>query len=401
MKKFFSIIITIVFIAAAAYTYNFFTGGKIEQRLESLEPKEITTTQLQESEKQISQNTKTIGNALYDALTDDEKKVYDTVYDALSGYKESVFVYENIASDRIFDIVRLVLSEHPEIFWSKGDCTYSTAGKLIFDYPYTRRKAQEKNTLIEKRAREIIEEINPTGDEYERALAIFDYIVKNTTYDSSATNESEKFFEASTIEGVFLNGKAVCSGYSRAYQYLLSLVGIDSITITGNAKTPNGYSSHAWTAQRADGEIYFTDVTWGDSYETSMDAAFASHVYFMMTSDEIEKTHKCDEIYSSVKSTSDINNYFVRQSFYFERYSQSAVRDRIKNSIEQDEAGIELKFANIEEYQTAQKSLFDDQNIYYILKTIDIFSKKINTQNIIYNVDDTHNIITIFYCKNY
>lgn len=400
MKKYFSIIFVIVFIAVAAFGYNFFTGGKMEQRLEGLESKEITATRLQTSKKQISQNAKTIGSSLYDALTDDEKNVYDTVYDALADYEDSVFVYENIESDRIFEIVRLVISEHPEIFWSKGDCTYSNSGKLIFNYPYTHREAQEKNTLIEKKTREIIENINLSGDEYERSLAIFDYIVKNTSYDNSATNKPDEFFEASTIEGVFLNGKAVCSGYSRAYQYLLSLAGIDSITITGEAKTPNGYSSHAWTAQEADGEIYFTDVTWGDSYEKSIDTDFVSHVYFMMTSNEIEKTHKCDEIYSVVKSTSDINNYFVRQSFYFEKYNQSALRDKIKNSIERDEAGIEIKFANIEEYQTAQKSLFDNQNIYYILKTIDIFSKKINTRNIIYNVDDTHNIITIFYCKN-
>ena len=399
MKKFFSVIFIIIFMAVTVYEYNFFTGGKIEQKLESLTPAGIAVTHLQTQQKPICRNTKTIGSGLYDALTDDEKKVYDIVYDTLINYKPSVFIYQNVKSDRVFELVSLVISQHPEIFWSRGNCTYSNAGKLIFNYPYSRREAQEKKELIEKKAKEIIEKTDVSGDEYERSLAIFDYIVKNTSYNKNAAEKMDEYFEASTIEGVFLNGEAVCSGYSKAYQYLLSLAGIDSITITGNASTPNGKNSHAWTAQKIDGEIYFTDTTWGDSYEASVDAEFASHVYFLINSDEIEKTHKCDKIFSSIKSDSQTNNYFIRQDFYFDKFSLPVIRDRIKNSIERGEAGIELKFTNSVEYQAAQKSLFDDQNIYYILKTIDIFSKQIDTRNIIYNVDDTHNIITIFYCR--
>lgn len=400
MKKFFSFIFIVALIAAAIYGYYFFTDGAFEQRLESLSPKEIPTTQLQTSKKQDNQNAKTIGSQLYDSLTKDEKNVYDTVYEALSSYKSSVFIYENIETERIFELVRLVISCHPEIFWSKGDCTYSSNGNLSFDYPYTRQEAEEKNALIEKKAKEVIERINSSADEYELSLEIFDYIAENTSYNYSASENVNAYFESSTIEGVFLNGKAICSGYSRAYQYLLSLVGIDSIMITGNAQTPTGDGAHAWVAQQVDKEIYFTDPTWGDSYENSTDNDFISHVYFLTTTDDLEKTHKCDDIYTDIKSTSNHNFYFSLQGNYFEEYSQSAIKDSIKNSIKKDETGIELKFATDEEYKKAQENLFDKQNIYDILKSIDLFSKKIDTSNITYSVNDTQNVITILYKFN-
>ena len=117
-----------------------------------------------------------------------------------------------------------------------------------------------------------------------------------------------------------------------------------------------------------------------------------------MNSEELKKTHSCNDNFSAIKSTGE-NNYFVREGLYFEKYSQPDIRNRIKNAFEADENDIQLKFANTEEYKTAKENLFDNQGIYFILKTIDPLSKKIKTDTIKYSNDDAHNTITIFFSE--
>lgn len=69
-----------------------------------------------------------------------------------------------------------------------------------------------------------------------------------------------------------LDGKAVCDGYSRVYEYLLSRVGVESrrvITDLGN---------HAWNQVKIDGQWYNVDVTWIDPPSADFDFKFQ---YFM------------------------------------------------------------------------------------------------------------------------
>lgn len=398
MKKSSLILLGIVLIAVAVIGFNLYSGGAIVQTIENLVPtqKEILTTQLQNQSMETN-GRKTFGEQLFDSMTQDEKKAYDSIYDAMCKRKDTVNIYQNLETERIFELVQLVISQHPEIFWSKGDCTFASNRVLTLKYPYSLEEIEEKNYLIEKKAKEILDKINPSGSEYEKSLAVFDYLISNTSYAHDAIHDIDNHIEISTIEGVFLNSSAVCSGYSKAYQYLLSLAGMDAITITGTAQTPDGEGDHAWTAQVIDGEVYFTDPTWGDCYESAADNNFVSHIYFLMNSEEIEKTHKINSLHNFINSTADQNNYFVKESLYFEEYSQADIRNAIKNSLENNENGIELKFADNEVYEKARYALFDNEAIYFILMSIDWFSGALDGEKISYSCNDTHRVITIFY----
>lgn len=398
MKKSSLILLGIVLIAVAVIGFNLYSGGAIVQTIENLVPtqKEILTTQPQNQSMETN-GRKTFGEQLFDSMTQDEKKAYDSIYDAMCKRKDTVNIYQNLETERIFELVQLVISQHPEIFWSKGDCTFASNRVLTLKYPYSLEEIEEKNYLIEKKAKEILDKINPSGSEYEKSLAVFDYLISNTSYAHDAIHDIDNHIEISTIEGVFLNSSAVCSGYSKAYQYLLSLAGMDAITITGTAQTPDGEGDHAWTAQVIDGEVYFTDPTWGDCYESAADNNFVSHIYFLMNSEEIEKTHKINSLHNFINSTADQNNYFVKESLYFEEYSQADIRNAIKNSLENNENGIELKFADNEVYEKARYALFDNEAIYFILMSIDWFSGALDGEKISYSCNDTHRVITIFY----
>lgn len=398
MKKSSLIFLGIILIATAVIGFNVYSGGAIVQTIEDLVPtqREIQTAQPQ-NQKLKTDDRKTLEEQLFDSMTQDEKKAYDSIYDAMSKRKDTVNIHQNLETEKVFELVQLVISQHPEIFWSKGDCTFASNRVLTLKYPYSLEEIKEKNSIIEKNTKEILDKINPTDSEYEKSLAIFDYIISNTSYAHDAIRDMNNHIEVSTIEGVFLNSSAVCSGYSRAYQYLLTLAGIDAMTVTGTAQTPDGEGDHAWIVQVIDDEIYFTDPTWGDCYENTTDNDFVSHIYFLINSNAIEKTHNINSLFDFIKSTADKNNYFVKESLYFEEYSQSDIRSAIKNSLENNKNGIELKFANDEAYEKASTALFDNENIYFILMSVDLFSGKLDSEKISYSCNDTHRVITIFY----
>ena len=400
MKKIFAFVLAIIFVVSVIYEYKNIVYGGADRNLETTTSYETTTAQRQNSNDKDNKNTdltKSLEIQLYENLTENEKEAYNTILEAMRNHKSSTTVSPNIDNDRIFDIVHLICYCHPELFWVKNNGTYYSDGKFVIDYLYSKKEAKEIQPLIEQRAREIIEKIGPSDDEYTLSLAIYDYIVKSTIYNDAAAENHDEYPRVSTIEGVILDGTAVCGGYSKAYQYLLSLVGIDAITITGYAYTPTEPGYHAWVAQKVNGEIYLSDPTWGDGYEESGHSDFVNHAYFLMSSAEIEKTHQCDELYKNIRSTYERDNYFVKQNTYFEKYDQASISNALKTCIENNESAVQLKFANEQECQKAKEDLIDNLNIHSIFKTVDPSHEKIDASKATYNIDDTHNIITVFY----
>ncbi len=122
----------------------------------------------------------------------------------------------------------------------------------------------------------IAEVIKPGMTEFEKALALHDWIVNNARYDG----DSPCFFGA---EGVMVFGRGVCQSYMDAYRLLLDEVGIANYIISGIA---NG-GSHTWNLVRLDNEWYHIDPTWDDPLPNGNE----HHRYFGLTDDMISEDH--------------------------------------------------------------------------------------------------------------
>lgn len=399
MKKFlkFVIALTAVFAVVIIAATQITGGGLLVERIKNFAAyQEESTSTVYRSAQRSSSETESLTEKINSTLTEDEKKALDIIYDGLIECKSSVNIYQDIDPERIFELVGLVLSEHPEIFWSKGDCTFSQSGRLTFEYPYSKSHISEIQSQIESRVSTIMSQIDTSASDYEKALKIFDYITLNTSYARDELENVEDNVKISTIEGVFIDKSAVCLGYAKAYQYLLNEAGIDSITVCGNARTPDGNSGHAWNAIVIDGEICLSDATWGDGYDNTDRDEYVSYTYFLMNSAEIELTHTPDPLYECIKSTAK-GNYFVREGLYFEEYDPLALRSKISESIEDKTFAVQFKFSDADVYETARTQLFDKGGIYIIMKSCDPFYSSIDTDKAGYSCDDTHNCITIFF----
>lgn len=113
--------------------------------------------------------------------------------------------------------------------------------------------------------------------QYEIAKTYYLWLCDHCVYDWDNANNN---YSASHIaHSALLDGKAVCDGYTGAYNLLLKLEGIDCRAL------PSLSQNHIWTVATLDGTEYHIDVTWGDqSGRTDLR-------YFGMTAEEAYAAH--------------------------------------------------------------------------------------------------------------
>lgn len=150
--------------------------------------------------------------------------------------------------------------------------------------------------------------------EYEKVHAIYDYIIYNVRYDHDCANAKDKYVSGNLslnekmkyygyyLEGIFLDKfykkdmHAVCDGKSKAFVLMCGIEGITAVRVSGEASSDGkNFGGHAWNKVLLDlngtgnKEWYFVDTTWGDVGDDSKE--FLSHAYFLLSDDEVKKTH--------------------------------------------------------------------------------------------------------------
>lgn len=114
--------------------------------------------------------------------------------------------------------------------------------------------------------------------DYEKCVRINNYLCAVLEYGSTGGFEAYKdraltreevlaSFSAMSSKGIgaLKTGKAICSGYTDAFQTMAGMLGMDCYILNGNITQPTGeVESHAWNMVVADGVPYYVDVTWND-----------------------------------------------------------------------------------------------------------------------------------------
>ena len=163
---------------------------------------------------------------------------------------------------------------------------FSPAMEIQYTLEYYDNAEQEAE--VDKKVEEIIESLDLEGmTDYDKIVAIHDYICINTDYE-----DAEKDIDIKrTAYGALVKGEAVCQGYSLAFYRLLLEAGIDNRILFGTGIEDDGIEGpHTWNAVELGGEYYYTDVTWDDNT--------ISRDYLMKPAGSgFEKKHILDEEY--------------------------------------------------------------------------------------------------------
>ncbi|MBR5427142.1 MAG: transglutaminase domain-containing protein, partial [Clostridia bacterium] len=129
---------------------------------------------------------------------------------------------------------------------------------LTFGIEYRTTLEQEAETTA--KLLEVRKELGLDGkNDYEKVLAIHDYIIDHVTYDYEHVDD-ENYLPQFTACAALLDGVAVCQGYATLMYRMLLAEGIDCRFVTGYA---NG-GPHGWNIVKLGDYYYNVDATFDD-----------------------------------------------------------------------------------------------------------------------------------------
>ena len=259
--------------------------------------------------KEISDGTDgTIAFYVSEEVSDSELKNINYSIDTMKGNVTSITTYTSSIMNPG--------SRKVELLFERSDAMYAydniISGKEI---------PQEKTNAIEltSKCKIILSEIIMSAmSDYEKEIAIHDYIVNNCVYGSSDNHDDSEY----TPYGVLVNGKAVCSGYASAMNLLLSCCGVEIRVVSGKAYSNNGESdeleNHAWNQVKINGNWYNVDATWDDPVG---DTETLSHEFFNVNDDILSDSHIWEKSKYEVCSSMSENYYVHTGSYISDIYS--------------------------------------------------------------------------------
>ena len=233
-------------------------------------------------------------------LDDSEKYVYDQLLAGVANCKEIIDLDKNrnVTPQQLSAASLAMLSDHPEYFWYCGDYTYTQVNQSYISQvqpAYTlggKAVTGDSSELTSARAA-LANKINDilskmtAENEYDKILYLHDYLLGAVEY--AAGNDDQ------TAYGALIGGKAVCAGYTRAFQMLLNTAGIMCWKVDGTAVNAKGEQErHSWNVVWLDGKCYYFDPTWNDQ------GTYKSHAYFGLSLEQMSKDHVADAAYASV-----------------------------------------------------------------------------------------------------
>lgn len=172
------------------------------------------------------------------------------------------------------------------------------------------------------------------GTDYEKALWLHDWLLKQLEYDNS--------LKWSSAESALTRGLGTCQAYESAYSKLLTAAGIE------NSETRDTYDGHTWNAMKLDGNWYQVDCTWDDS-DSNYYNFDQRHLYFALTDELMAIAHPGhNKIYTAndyaTRSVSLEDNYFVKNgqaAKWVESY-----KDRIQDKLNAKETTFTISADN-------------------------------------------------------
>jgi len=233
--------------------------------------------------------------------------IYELIRDALLSVSESVILPVNNASDtseKVFSIWQEVLDDTPEVLYNTG-LTYRSDGLLTFHYSLNIETVKKHRRLLEEKAESLLKElIKPGMTDYQKELAIHDYIVNHCIYDANPSPE------AFTAYGVLCLGKGTCEGYARAVKLLLDRAGVECLLVEGQAYNSftGKYQNHVWNMVNIGEKYYHLDATWNDPIMKDGSNKLI-HTYFNLTDEDISRDHRWDRTGYPVCISTEYNYY--------------------------------------------------------------------------------------------
>lgn len=250
----------------------------------------------------------------YDNLYNDiSKEIYKKVDEAVKNNTPQEINCECYADEsQIFEVLEAYKNDNPEVFWLKGEFTYSVSDNVTFielAYNISGEELSKAKNEFNNKLNEIVNSVPYYANDIDRELYVFDYIINNSKYgyDSNIANKDEAIDLVNNTYSTLVDKITVCAGYSRTFQLLCNKVGIECVCISGTAAGEN----HMWNCVKIDNKWYQTDVTW--SHPDNAHCLYSSdkYNYFNITDEMMYEEHTLFDYYYEGTDAKNCINFYV------------------------------------------------------------------------------------------
>lgn len=242
----------------------------------------------------------------------DALDVENAMNEALAMYEYYLIVYnkpDHLTNESISDAkTGKLLSESDKAYHYDSGKTYyikDTDGKNVIVWNMYNPDSVKQVNMLNKKADSVIKKIiKKKMNQKQKLKAIHDYLVKNCSYDMMAKekikirkktyyNKKKPDQYSHTAYGAIILKKAVCDGYSHAFNLLCYKAGIPSVFVGGKG--------HAWNLVKVNKKFRYIDVTYDDPVNADKlnpKKPFAPaknkkpyYWFFLISSKQLKKNH--------------------------------------------------------------------------------------------------------------
>lgn len=227
---------------------------------------------------------------------------YKAIYSSLKNFETSTYIKLNKYDNKVYNLsviddivandydVDYALKSVRAAIYTMGDINVLN---VKFQYGATKDKLLAMRDAADGKAVQIIDQIiKPGMNDLEKEKAIHDYVVTHTSYDYDNYLKGTLPLEVFNAYGVFINGSAVCEGYSKAMLKLLKMAGLEAKSVVGYGIDGTNKIAHAWNMVKINGAYTLVDATWDDPVPDQKDKVY--YDYFDISDADMAKDHQWD-----------------------------------------------------------------------------------------------------------
>lgn len=333
----------------------------------------------------------------YRFLDEKHKYIYDEIINAAEKRSSSITFSSDkgVTSEEYCDVYQIIYDDEPSMFFIDKKMQYainSSTGKIANSkmfYRYGDAAIDKMQKEIDAEVDKIFASITSDMTEYDKVKLFHDVLASTVVYDESTSNCRD-------IYGVFVDKKAICGGFSKAFSYLCSKAGIETLTVTGDADgTP-----HMWNKVKIDGKWYNIDITYAVSGSES--EPYVRYDYFCVTDEMLTASRIVyEQSYKYPTANSDDCNYFVRNRLVAESWAEARIllRDGLIEASKNKTSPVQVKCSDKTVYDESVFNLFDSSS----KQALDIYEEayesaenKYNTSVVNFSYDGTSLVIKLF-----
>lgn len=185
----------------------------------------------------------------YQMLSENQQSVYRQIYANAQNLTEKFAPEKTVSASDVKTAFEAVIGDHPEMFWLETGYSskYLANGQCVeidLKYNGTADDLESAKQRFDAAAQNLITGAASLDSNYEKEKYVHDALASAVTYDLTADMNQSAY-------SALVNGKSVCAGYARAYQYLLQQLGIPCYYCTGYSG-----GDHAWNIVKLEDGYY-------------------------------------------------------------------------------------------------------------------------------------------------